>query len=278
MNSYGWPWFRENVGKAVQANEALCFDLLEFVDEMDSVVGGILDRPMSPLGERPQDYVVSILISRSFRLTISALQLSLSGYADSTRNLMRTVWETGIRLLDMRRNPAAAAFGFLLDGVAVEIGHLQTAQDMRESQGEAIGMIPTNLEVLQSYQDNLRAATRNLGFDSEEVRRKHGKLNYRAVCKDFGIEQAYLVNYAFDSTFTHEKGAATWNYLVETDEERQFHLGPVTAPGEPRASVADTLYDMARALVIACQVVGPEHLIGRSERLAQKIADLDAHS
>jgi hypothetical protein len=131
ISAYGWPWFRDEIRKGVALSERYCSDFLALVADIDSVAGEVFARPTSPFSDRPQDYVVSVLVARAFRLTVSALYIGLGGYPDSGTNLERTVWEISIRLLDMTRARADAALGFLLEGTASEIAQVEAELDHR---------------------------------------------------------------------------------------------------------------------------------------------------
>jgi hypothetical protein len=151
QSAYGWPWFRKEIQDGVAFSERYCSDLLDLVQEMDAVSGVVFARPTSPLSDRPQDYVVSILTARALRLTVSALYIGLGGYPDSANNLERTAWEISIRLLDMTTAPVAAALGFLLDGAASEISQAQAELDHRRTNGEPVHLLPENISRLKVH-------------------------------------------------------------------------------------------------------------------------------
>jgi hypothetical protein len=140
--AHGWPWFRDEIQKGVAFSERYCSEFLPLVEDMDSIAGEVFARPTSPFSDRPQDHVVSVLVARAFRLTVSSLYIGLGGYPDSGTNLERTVWEISIRLLDMTRAPAAAALGFLLDGTASEIAQVGAELDHRRRNGQPIHLLP----------------------------------------------------------------------------------------------------------------------------------------
>lgn len=278
-HSFGWSWFSSEIQKGVTFSERHCRDFLDIVGEMDSLVGRIFARPTSPMAARPQDYVVSILVARGFRLTITSLYIGLGGYPDSGANLERTIWEISIRLLDMTRAPAAAALGFLIDGAAAEVAHMSAELAHRQANSEPVHQLPKNVERAQAHHDDLARFARERGFDPEQVRRKHGRLNIRQVCKDFGIEKAYLVDYAMGSAYVHEKNMASSDYVIEAKAERQFHLGPVGTPGGPVTIAVDVLTSMARVLTTATRILEHEDIINRADEILQKVIGLrEAHS
>jgi hypothetical protein len=244
------------------------------VEELDGVVGAIFARPMSPLSDRPQDYVVSILVARAFRLTVSSLYVGLGGYPDSATNLERTAWEISIRLLDMTTAPVAAALGFLLDAAALEISHVQAELDHRQANREPLHLLPQNRQQLQAHYDALERFVRDRSLDPEQIRRAHGRLNIREACKRFGIEKAYLVDYALNSAYVHEKNAASSDYVIEKENERQFHLGPVGTRGGPTTIAIDVLMNMARVLTIATRIVQEEDIVKCADEILKKVITL----
>lgn len=278
-SAYGWSWFRDEIRKGVAFSERCCGDFLALVENMDLIAGEVFARPTSPFSDRPQDYVVSVLVARAFRLTVSSLYIGLGGYPDSGTNLERTVWEISIRLLDMTRAPAAAALGFLLDGTASEIAQVEAELDHCRVNGQPVHLLPKNRERLQGHYDALGRFVRDQGLDPEQIRRTHGRLNIREVCKSFGIEKAYLVDYALTTAYVHEKNAASSDYVIDGKDQRQFHLGPVGTPGGPVTIAIDVLMDMARVLTIATRIVQQEDITKRADEILQKVVSLrDVHS
>jgi hypothetical protein len=277
-SSYGWSWFKDEIQKGVAFSERYCGDFLALIEDMDRVVAQILARPTSPMAGRPQDYVVSILVVRAFRLTVSALYIGLGGYPDSAANLERTIWEISIRLLDMTRAPSAAALGFLLDGVASEVAHMKAELSHRQMKSEPVHHLPKNIERAQTHYDSLARFAKERGFDPEKIRNKHGRLNLRQVCKDFGVEKAYLVDYALGSAYVHEKNAASSDYVIDATEERKFNLGPVGVPGGPATIAIDVLMDMARVLTIGTRIVDDADAVKHADEALQKVLRLqEAH-
>jgi len=174
----------------------------------------------------------------------------------------------------MSRRPVAAALGFLLDSTALEISHVQAELDHRQVNGEPVHLLPKNRETLQAHYEALNRAARDRHLDPDEIRRTHGRLNIREVCKRFDIEKAYLVDYAFNSAYVHEKNAASSEYVIEGENERQFHLGPIGVPGGPATIAVDVLMNMARVLTIATRIVQQEDIIRRADQTLEKVVTL----
>lgn len=271
---FGWPWFRDEIAKGVAFSESHCRDLLGLVEEMDNLVGAILARPTSPSSERPQDFVVSLLVARAFRLTVSSLYIGLGGYPDSEQNLQRTVWEIGVRLLDIMSAPVHAAFGYILDGLASEIARMEAELEHRRAASEPVHQLPANLDAYRKEFADLSAAAQARDLAPELVRRRHGRLNIREVCKRFGIEKAYLVDYASASNYVHEKGAAAGGYMEDVAQGRRFHLGPIGVLGGPTTIAIDGLTNFARVLAVATRVVEDEPLVQQADGLSGRLAEI----
>jgi hypothetical protein len=254
-----------------ESSEPDCQPLLELVQECDDIVVKMIRRPMSYASDRPQDFVVPTLAVRAFRLAISSIQLALSGYVDSVPNLDRTIFEIGIRLLDMSTDPIASSIAYLMQGAHEEISTMQVELEYRKQHAlEAINL-PTNLKHMRKYLENLQVLLRNRGIDPDVARKKHGKLNIREVCRKFDIEKAYLVNYAFSSSYIHEKNVATDAFYSETPGSRNFEMGPI--PQAISYSIADSLLNLSLVLEIGCKILEDEGLINRSAGLVQSVQD-----
>ena len=122
---------------------------------------------------------------------------------------------------------------------------------------------------MKQYLDTLCGLAAKRGYDPEEVRKRHGKLNIREICKRFGIEKAYLVDFAFESSHVHEKHVAYSSYSFDKDGRRFFNLG-IVEEGIPHA-VADILINLSRVLVVSSRLLEDESLIKKSEVLAKSV-------
>lgn len=251
------------------ALEPECRGLLDLVQECDVIVDKMVSRPMSYASDRPQDFVVSILAVRAFRLAISSLQIALAGYVDSTSNLDRTVFEISIRLLDMTTDPVASSLAYLIQGATEEISTMEAELVHRRQSSLETLNLPANLDRERQYLEDLRKLCRERNIDPEAARKKHGKLNIRDICRAFGIEKAYLVNYAYDSSHVHEKNVATSHFYSESPESRNFELGPI--PEAIPHGVADTLKNLSLVLEIGSGILEDEELIRRTKDLVQSV-------
>jgi hypothetical protein len=175
--SYNWQWFRNEIRRCSDAAESECLIFLNLVEQCDKVVSQMVSRPMSYASDRPQDYVVPILATRAFRLAISSLQIALSGYADSTPNLNRTVFEIAIRLLDISTDPIASSLAYLMQGAKEEISTMEVELRYRKETGLTTLNLPVNLERMREYLKQLQELCQKKGIDPEDACKKHGKLN-----------------------------------------------------------------------------------------------------
>jgi hypothetical protein len=144
--SYDWNWFKSGINQASRSVETQARELFALVPEIDATVRLALNRPTSYASDRPQDYVVSILIVRSFRLFISSIILSTAGYSDAVPNLGRSIMEIGLMLLDIRSDPVATSLGYMLHSAQEEIVSMETQLGRLAAKGEDALNLPTNLE------------------------------------------------------------------------------------------------------------------------------------
>jgi hypothetical protein len=269
---YSWPWFHQETKRVAEIaeREPAALTLLAFLPEFGAVLEEILARPSSPLSDRPQDYVAALLASRSFRLTIGAIQLSLSGYPDSAVNLQRTVWEVHIRCLDLTRDSVAGALGFLLDGVAAEIKEMQTLFARLEKKKQPTQVLAIHLKHGEDRWQALAERARAFGFDPKVIQKQRGHLNVFEVCKDFEIEDAYRLDYAHGSGHVHEKNRASPLFVTQNENERVFELGPVVGL-HTLASIADTLTNLSRVLWTIGKIVDDEGVLERAGRVMLRL-------
>lgn len=145
LRKFDWNWYHENLIRCVQNAEPNCQYLLDLIEEFDSVAKGLTERDMSIDSDRPHDYIVPVLAVRSYRLAISAIWNALSGFPDSVPNLIRTIFEIGIRLLDMTDDPVAASLGYLMQGAQEEVSTIQEELNFRRENGHECGNLEKNL-------------------------------------------------------------------------------------------------------------------------------------
>lgn len=268
-SNYDWHWFRQHMKKCSESSEPDCHPLLDLVQECDVIVVKMVHRPMSYASDRPQDFVVPTLSVRAFRLAISSIQIALSGYVDSVPNLDRTIFEIGIRLLDISTDPIAASLAYLIQGAHEEISTMEVELAYRRQQSiEAINL-PINLKRMKKYLEELQVLSRRRNIDPDLARKKHGKLNIREICRKFDIEKAYLVDYAYTSSFVHEKNVATAEFYEGSPGSHKFEMGPI--PKAIPYAIADILMSLSLVLEIGCKILEDDELILRSVGLVQSV-------
>ena len=227
--------------------------LLDLIRSYDSLTDKVLHRPTSPASDRPQDYVISILVTRSFRLAISGIRLALSGYPDSVPNLDRTIFEISIRLLDIGGNPISGSLGYLIQGSAEEISAMEAELNHRTKTGEVTGNLGVNLESMRKHMSLYESLARRHNLNPRKIQKQHGILNVRNVCKKYGIEKAYFVDYCYYSSHVHEKNVATSEFLKDREGIRQFEFGPI-ADGCVEC-VVDVLRNLGMVISIASDIL-----------------------
>lgn len=266
---WGWNDFSVNMARFSRDAESRFAALLEFVRQVDELVGRLVARETGTQGDRPQDYVVCVLAVRSFRLSVSSIQLAVCGYTDACPNLYRTVWEIGTRLLDILEHPIEGALGYLLQGASEELGAARAEHQRREEDDSATQDADCRLSALQATYDQYASFAVARGLDPRVLQRKHGKLNYRAVCSRHGLEDSYLVNYAFASGYVHEKNWATGEFVSNEDGGRQFNLAPVS--GARAACIVDALRSALIVMQLAAIVVHDSVLASDAERALESL-------
>lgn len=266
-----WQWerFRDAMSQLAQRNEKEYIDLLSFVGKADQVVGRIVSRDMGVDSDRPQDYVFAILAVRSFRLATGAVDLALRGYSDLGPNLVRTIWEIGIRLMDMQDNEPAAAYGFLLQGVHEKIEQLEADLADLKAHNQPVGFIEINLNNIKAHRDELSRIALKRGVDPEKARRRFGKTNFHDVCQRYGGAKGYKVSYGYLSSFVHEKNASTNEFLLSDRGMAQFNLGP--NPDSNYAGVFDPLRYMILVLGFISDFLGDAQLALDTKSLAGEL-------
>lgn len=248
-----WDAFSRTMTRFVLEGQVRCAPLLQDVGPIDRLVGRLVARETSPASDRPQDYVACVLGVRAFRLTIASIQLALSGYPDACPNLYRTVWEIAIRLVHISAYPIEGALGYLLQGAFEELGAARIdTSDSGVSSDRARAIVARYAERYAGHEQRVLAR----GLDPAFLRRHHGKLNFREVCRALDIERSYLVNYAWASGYVHEKNWATREFVSEAEGERLFEMGPVSE-AQPEA-IADALGMLLFALEFAAVIVGDD--------------------
>jgi len=264
---FGWRYFSGTMRQSLRDAEARWSPVLDAIEVADTLVGRLVARETSYVSERPQDYVACVLIVRCFRLAVPAIYVALSGFADSSPNMYRTVWEITVRLLDMAANPYAGSLGYLLAGASEELSVAKSERDHRATEGlPASEALELNIKDFEARHKELQNLALARDLDPVRIERRYGRLNFRETCKRLGIENAYLVNYAFASGYAHEKNIATGDFSALGDGERQFELGPVL--DSRIEAVADTL----RYLFIAIQ--GAASLLDDQVAVEQAEAEL----
>lgn len=223
---------------------------------------------MSYKGDRPHDFVVASLITRSFRLAIMALYAGLAGYEDAVPVLMRPVYEMGLRLLQINSEPIPASLGYLLGGVREEIRIAKSWLQHVRDDDQPAGNLERNIEELLDYAQDLEKEMEIHGLSPERVEKQYGKLGVKRVAEDFGIDESYYdVSYGFMSGYVHERGFAFDDYHFETLTQRVFAVGPYSRNPE---AIVDVFLDLLRNLAVAASIVGEPDLESRAIEAYEK--------
>ena len=261
---FDWRYFSGTMQQSLRDGETRWSPVLDAIEVADTLVGRLVARETSYASDRPQDYVACVLIVRCFRLAVPAIYVALSGFADSSPNMYRTVWEITVRLLDMTANPVAGSLGYLLAGANEQLSVAKSERDYRAAEGLRVSeVLDLNIKDFEARYEELQNLALARDLDPVRTQRTYGRLNFREACKRLGIEKAYLVNYAFASGYAHEKNIATGDFSTLGDGERQFELGPVM--DSRIEAVADTLRYLFLAIQGAASLLDDQVAVGQAE-------------
>jgi hypothetical protein len=267
--SWGWNKLRLEIFKFFERQEWRFQQYLPLIKECDEIAVKIINRPLSPFGSRPQDFVTASLTTRSFRLFLTSLLASFSGYGDSSPVLLRPLYEIGIRLLQIEKDPIPASYGYLLSGVKEEIKIGESWFQHLNNSKQASGNMENNLQNLKDYVQAIEKEIQKHGLSAEKVLKEYGKISVKTVSKKLGIEDHfYDVSFGFMSGYTHERGFGLDDYSFEMSEVRVFQLGPIyNNPG----SIMDTFHNLLRNLITAASIVDKENLKPLAVKAYQKL-------
>jgi hypothetical protein len=268
-----WDEFNEMMDINLSRQGVKCKHFLQLIQECDKIISKILNRPLSYAYERPQDFVTAILITRTFRLCISAIKISLSGYPEVVPNIIRTAWEIGLWLFLIQKDPIGASLGFLLSGIDEEIKMMEHDINLRRANKENLGNLEKNLEIQKNYRRELENIICKHEMSVAEIRKRYGKLSPREVCKRFGFESGYIGWYVFMSGHIHERGFANDIFLDESDENvRKFILGPVDSSCV--GGVIDALTTLISNLCTAAEIIGDNEVKENCKEIDKKFHDI----
>jgi len=267
---WGWPEFKVEIARMISTQERYFKTILPLLKKADEIVAKILNRPLSYVGKRPQDFVVASLVTRCFRLSIVALHSALGGYPDTVSVLLRPSYEIGLRLLQIEKDPIPASLGYLLGSIKEEIRIAESwFKHLRDSR-QPTGNLEHNIENLKAYVKTIHKELENHGYSPDEVEKKYGKLKPKQVTKEFGIEDHfYDVSFGFMSGYVHERGFALDNYYRDIPGRRVYHVGPIIKnPG----AVIDIFLDLFKNLHIAAKILGELELSEQALKAHMKVS------
>ncbi len=113
----------------------------------------------------------------------------------------------------------------------------------RKQKNLELGNLEQNRDKMRTSIAILKSKAAQRGCNPLDLLKRYGKINVREVCKDSGIEKAYLVTYKWESGFIHESGIAEADYITSTGPARKFDLGPLLKIND--ASVIDAIRNVA---------------------------------
>lgn len=259
-----WEGYRSLMNKCYHLVEPQINELLDFVKHIRVMVNKILERPLSYASERPQDFVMAFLVTRSFRLFISSLNLSLSGYPDSTPNIERTIFEINLRFLQIKKDPLKASLGFLLHSIDEELEPLKFAMEFLDISDKHL--LEINILNLEKYYHDVERIINDLNFDPQKLKKIFGKLNVANTLSEFPI--AYKITYKNMCGFSHEKLLANFYFYEQTDVKKKFLLGPTIS--SVKGHILDSFIHIFSTLAHCFQIINETDLTNEFSELEQK--------
>lgn len=267
--NWNWENYRSKIFEFIGNNEDKFQEVMPFIKDCDDIVKKIIDRPLSYVGKRPQDFVVASLVTLSFRLSIIALIAGSGGYEDAVPILLRPLYEISLRLLQIEHKPIAASLGYLLGGVREEIRINESWLKYLRNTKEPIGKLEKNIKTLKNYAQIIVKEITAHGFSPEHVVKKYGKISPKGVANDFQIgEHFYNTNYGFMTGYVHARGFAFDDYYQEEPNQRLFILQPCD---NNSGTIFDIFVSLIRNLNKAASIVGDADLEARTTEIYKGI-------
>ena len=269
QDRFDWNWFKSSIDETDKRAAPQMQELLDLVSEVDTAVQKAIARPTTYASERPQDYVVSILIVRCFRLFISGILLAVSGYPDVVAGVIRSMAEIWLLLLEIRSHPVETSLGYMLHSVEEEIVTMQRELDHLKASGTTTLNLPENLEVWRNFHSDLQSVARARGQCAKKIENQFSRLTIRDICRRNDIEKYYFVNYKFQSILCHGLHASLDGLVTEGNGKRSFSLGPVVFDNE--AAVMDSFSHMATALILTGEILEDSDVLQWGESLTHTV-------
>lgn len=264
-----WHYYRARMSELAEQQKLPWHGLTSHVQTFRELTVRVIERDTAIDSPRPQDYVTSVLVTFAFRATIGSLHLAISGFPELATELNRKVWEIGLRLLQLHANPVEIAYGYLLHSVSKHIQILNDDVAYRKAHDIDSHALPANRDRLQKYQSSLVAIVKAKGLDADQLLKAYKSKSLRALAQELDIEQAYLTNYAFRSSFVHAQHHSEDEIVFTQDGERCFNLGPSSENAD--ADAVDAVHCMAMVLVFAASVLEDSNLVEDTSQLVGNI-------
>ncbi|MGP8321659.1 MAG: DUF5677 domain-containing protein [Methanosarcinaceae archaeon] len=276
MENIGLKWYLRQMNESLTSNLSRWDEHFSIVYEYENILTSFIEVYSKRDPVRFQDYVALLLVIRSFRLTISGIFLSLSGYPDSLPNLNRTVFEIWIRLIHIKTNPSEGAIGYLLSGKDEEIKAISAEIEFRRGKGMEYSGFDNNLVILKKQYADIESKALEIGCDPNKSIRNYGKLNVGQLIKKWGypeLKRAYAVDFRYSCGFIHERNVASYLYSWGEIDKTWFHLGPAVQE-ECFVAAWDIVRDLGMSIASAAEVLEDLIIIEKTQRLLQRVNEM----
>lgn len=232
----------------------------------------IVSFPSEMTGDRPHQYLASVWQVQTFRHTLSGISTALTGYPDAVSNLQRTVMETSVRLLYMKKDPVAVALAMLIGSRRRLIAVLRSEVDYRKAEGIDLMNFERNLEGLRKQVSALENAANKRGLDVNAIMRRYDKKTFWDICKDKDVclTKWYKVSFGALSLAVHGNELDFDRTVFSKGDSTYVELGPIV-DGERECAVLDSLLSLSMHTYSAARLLEYEDVLEVSWSTSKKL-------
>jgi hypothetical protein len=267
----GWNDFSRGMDEQLSSKEKIACDLIMHTEEMKHIVESISS---SDFSDQISSTLVPLIVN-SFRNYLSIVKLSLSGYPDSGKALMRIFLDIKLWLKRIKEAPLEACYGYNICNVNNELKlkrnilkYEKLDDNLRKHIERRIGTLKENIEELKSD------ATQ-LGLDCSLIEKRYVAKGWGAPneeeWKDNDFKKERLTEYVLFSNIGHAGDFTHHSFDVEiSDEVHHLRFGPVN-----KECVITSIYAATKLLtnlIIASEIVGDQALVERCKVIEENIS------
>jgi hypothetical protein len=201
-----WARLRNEMSVLTTEAEDRYGSLLAFFARAESIGGRIVTGGRSlAFGDRPWEYVATIITSNAARLAIAGVSLSLGGYPDCSAILTRTLWESRLRLTWMCRDRLTRSLRFLWADADSEVRAFQAQPENVTRDQDAL------LSTWVGYRTKILQHGLRLGVAEAEI--AEGLPKVATLATELGEKTRHNTWYARYSQMAHGITASLTGFL-----------------------------------------------------------------